>query len=96
MRFLHECVTFGLLFLIMASFGCKNVSSQSDSLGLEWEQHWDTYGVGGTCCYGTDNFFVGDIDNDGIEELITGGFSYLTENGTRVSIEAPLKIWNWN
>ncbi|MEJ2281532.1 MAG: hypothetical protein P8X97_06440 [Candidatus Bathyarchaeota archaeon] len=63
---------------------------------MEWEQHWDTYGVGGTCCYGTQNFFVGDIDGDQIEELITGGFSYRLENDSRISYEAPLRVWNWN
>ena len=72
------------------------ICAQSEGLVLEWEQNWDTYGVGGTCCYGTCNFFLGDIDNDGIEELITGGFSYNQENGTRISFEAPLRIWNWN
>lgn len=96
MWFLRERVLFGLLLLIIASLSCQKVGSQSDNIVLEWEQHWDTFGVGGTCCYGTDNFFVGDIDNDDIEELITGGFSYRTENGTRVSVEAPLRIWNWN
>lgn len=96
MRFLHEFILFGLLLLTLTAFGCHKVGCQADDIVLEWEQHWDTYGVGGTCCYGTDNFFVGDIDNDDIEELITGGFSYRTENGTRVRVEAPLRIWNWN
>ncbi|WGM90337.1 MAG: hypothetical protein NUK63_04240 [Candidatus Bathyarchaeum tardum] len=85
-----------VVFLVLSlSLGCTKTIAQSDLI-LEWEQHWDTYGKGGTCCYGTDNFFVGDIDNDGTQELITGGFSYKTENNTRISFEAPLKIWNWN
>ena len=85
-----------LLFgmLIFSSF--QRVICQSDGLVLEWEQHWDTYGIGGTCCYGTQNFFVGDIDGDQIEELITGGFSYRLENDSRISYEAPLRVWNWN
>jgi hypothetical protein len=85
-----------VLFLLFSLILLESVFAQSDDLVLEWEQHWDTYGVGGTCCHGTCNFFVGDIDNDGIEELITGGSSYTQENGTIVSFEAPLRIWNWN
>ena len=85
-----------VLFLLFSALLLESAFAQSDDLVLEWEQHWDTYGVGGTCCHGTSNFFVGDIDNDGIEELITGGFSYTQENGTRVTFEAPLRIWNWN
>ncbi len=75
---------------------CQRIGAQSDDLVLEWEQHWETFGKGGTCVYGTHNFYVGDIDNDGVEELITGGFSYYMENDTRISFEAPLRIWNWN
>ena len=86
---------FLLLGLLVIS-GFQKILCQSDELELEWEQHWDTYGIGGTCCYGTQNFFVGDIDGDQIEELITGGFSYRMENDTRISYEAPLRIWNWN
>lgn len=73
----------------------QKVLATSD-LTLEWEQHWDTYGSGGTCCYGTHNFFVDDLDNDGTKELITGGFSYNVANNTRISYEAPLKIWTWD
>ena len=74
----------------------QKISAQSDDLILEWEQHWETFGEGGTCIYGTHNFYVGDIDNDEVEELITGGFSYYMENDTRLSSEAPLRIWNWD
>jgi len=72
------------------------VRAESGGLVLEWEQHWETYGVGGTCNFGTHNFFVGDVDSDGVIELITGGFMYHIENGTIISSEAPLRIWNWN
>ncbi|MEJ2241436.1 MAG: hypothetical protein P8Y18_04765, partial [Candidatus Bathyarchaeota archaeon] len=84
------------LFFLLAFSGVQKIVCQSDVLVLEWEQHWDTYGIGGTCCYGTQNFYVGDIDGDQIEELITGGFSYRMENDTRISYEAPLRVWNWN
>lgn len=96
MQLLRNRILFLLLVLVLLSFGCQKIVGQSDELVLEWEQHWDTYGTGGTCCYGTQNFFVGDIDADQTEELITGGFSYRMENETRISFEAPLRIWNWN
>ena len=72
------------------------VSAQSEGLSLEAEQNWDTYGVGGTCVYGTQNLFVGDIDGDVVIEILTGGFSYNLQNGTRMMSEAPLKAWTWN
>ncbi len=88
---------FALVLLLLFSTLISGITfGQSDDLILEWEQHWDTYGISGTCCHGANNFFVGDIDNDEIEELITGGFSYTRKNGTRVNVEAPLRIWNWN
>jgi len=71
-------------------------TSQTDTLNLEAEQNWDTYGIGGTCTYNTQNLFVGDVDGDGVGEILTGGFSYYLENGTRISMEAPLKVWTWN
>jgi len=70
--------------------------AQSSGLNLEAEQNWDTYGVGGTCVYGTQNIFVGDVDSDGVSEILTGGFAYHNQNGTRTISEAPLKIWTWN
>ena len=71
-------------------------TSQTDTLTLEAEQNWDTYGVGGTCTYNTQNLFVGDVDGDGVSEILTGGFSYYLANGTRISMQAPLKVWTWN
>ena len=71
-------------------------NAQSGGLSLEAEQNWDTYGVGGTCVYGTQNIFVGDVDGDGVSEILTGGFAYHTQNSTRTISEAPLKVWTWN
>ena len=85
-------LTLTLFFLPSVS----TVSSQSDGLNLETEQNWDTYGVGGTCVYGTQNIFVGDVDGDSLSEIMTGGFAYHTQNGTRTVSEAPLKVWSWN
>ena len=76
-----------VLCLILFFSLCSGINAQSDDFILEWEQHWETFGIGGTCNYGTHNFFLGDVDNDGIEELITGGFMYLMENGSRISFE---------
>lgn len=69
--------------------------AQDDVLVLEWEQHWPTFGVGGTCNFGSNNFFVGDVDDDGVIELITGGLTYKGPNYDGDALEAPLRIWNW-
>jgi len=93
----HNRALFLLLLLLFSVVLFENTFAQSDDLVLEWEQHWETFGKGGSCNYGTSNFYVGDIDNDEIVELVTGGFQYyLAENGTRISSEAPLRIWNWD
>jgi len=64
---------------------------------MEIEQHWPTYGIGGTCIPGTYNLYLKDIDSDPYVEIMTGGSSYcLEENGSTSAREAPLKIWNWN
>jgi hypothetical protein len=86
-----------LVFLIFSVFMMAKIGvAQSDSLMLEAEQHWDTYGVGGTCIAGTHNLAVADVDGDGLSDIITGGFSYSMVNGTRGSLGAPLRIWSWN
>jgi hypothetical protein len=69
---------------------------QPDSLVLEWEQHWETYGVGGCCNFGTHNFFVGDVDSDGVLEMLTGGIMYHLSDENRTAVEAPFRIWNWD
>jgi hypothetical protein len=85
-----------LLFCVII-FGAQQLLVFAQSgLNLEWEQHWETYGVGGTCNFGTHNFFVGDIDQDGVIELVTGGLKYEDPDYTYLELFAPLKIWNWN
>jgi hypothetical protein len=88
--FLTLTISFALISLGVST------SSQSSPFALEAEQHWETYGVGGTCIHGTHNLFVADADSDGTMEIITGGYMYHILNGSRISVEAPLKIWNWN
>jgi hypothetical protein len=83
------------LLLTLVTFGVYTFS-QSSFLEVEAEQHWETYGVVGTCIHGSHNLFVADADGDGIMEVITGGAMYQIINGSRLTIEAPLKIWNWN
>jgi hypothetical protein len=89
----HTLLTLLLVLVLPISW---SVSAESGELVLEWEQHWETYGVGGTCNFNTHNFFVGDVDSDGVMEMVTGGFMYYVENDTRINVEAPLRIWNWN
>ncbi len=85
-----------LIFLLaLVAFGMYTFS-QSSSLLLEAEQHWETYGSDGTCIPGTHNLFVADVDADDVKEIMTGGFMYNIINGSRATVEAPLKIWNWN
>jgi hypothetical protein len=93
-----KCFLFAFLaFLIFSLFmNVKIGLSQSDNLVLEVEQHWDTYGVGGTCIAGTHNLAIADVDGDGVNEIITGGFAYNATNGTSTSHGAPLRIWSWN
>ena len=91
----RKCALLALMLLVLVfSLGCS-VSAESGMV-LEWEQHWETYGVGGTCNFGTHNFFVGDVDGDGVTEMVTGGFMYHLQDGERISAEAPFMIWNWN
>jgi hypothetical protein len=84
-----------LLLLTFSFVARQETAAQSNQLILEKEQHWPTYGVGGTCIAGTHNLFVADVDGDGVMEIITGGFTYNLVNGTRTASETPL-IWNWN
>ena len=50
---------FVLLLIVLCISLNGNANAESDGLVLEWEQHWETYGVGGACNFGTHNFFVG-------------------------------------
>jgi len=89
-----------VVFCLLLTFSylvVGNSFGQKDSLVLEAEQRWDTYGCGGTCIYGGHNFAVADVDGDGVKEMITGGGSYnYMENGSKTPGYAPLKIWSWN
>ena len=67
-----------------------------NKLILQGEQHWDTYGVGGTCDHGSNDLSIADVDGDGINEIIVGGFTYNIINGSRTPLQAPLTMWNWN
>ena len=82
------------LSLLCSSIGLVN--AYAGDFNLEAEQNWDTYGVGGTCVYGTDNIFVGDVDGDDEMEIMTGGFAYYPITDAVLAGEAPLKIWRWN
>ena len=83
-------------FLILSLFtNTKIGAAQSDGLVLEWEQHWETYGVGGTCIP-SNRLSVADVDGDGVMEIITGGSMYYLVNGTRTAYEPTLKIYNWD
>ena len=63
---------------------------------MEGERHWETYQKGGTCNFGTHNFYVGDVDGDGVMELVTGGYQYNTPDHNYSDVVASLYIWNWN
>ena len=86
-----------IVLLLLASSSLVGVAStQSDKLVLEWEQHWETYGEGGCCNFGTHNFFVGDVDGDRVLEMVTGGIMYHVSEDVRTEIEAPFRIWTWD
>ena len=86
-----------LLLQIILLFTCLSslspaVNAQDDALVLEWEQHWPTYGVGGTCNFGTHNFFVGDVDGDGVVEFVTGGMTYSGDYHDASEVEARAEM----
>jgi len=60
-------ILLGLVFCLTVN---GEIQAQSDSLILEVEQHWDTYGVGGTCIGGGHNLAVADVDEDGVRHLV--------------------------
>ncbi|MCW4011144.1 MAG: FG-GAP-like repeat-containing protein [Candidatus Bathyarchaeota archaeon] len=85
------------IFLVLTLTAVSYVDAHESGLVMEAEQHWETYGVGGTCISGQHNLFVADVDGDGTEEMVTGGWAYdVSANGTRISGYAPLKVWSWN
>lgn len=95
-KFQCSLLAFSVFLILILCLNIEAVVSQSDNFMLEAEQHWDTYGVGGTCISGTHNLAISDIDNDGVIEIVTGGFSYSRANATTTSLGAPLRIWSWN
>ncbi len=95
-RFLLFVLLLTLLLFTFLSLIIPTVDAQDEVLTLEWEQHWPTYGVGGTCNFGTHNFFVGDVDGDGVVELVTGGMTYSGDYHNASEVEAPFGIWNWD
>lgn len=87
------------LFLTLLLYCFSSVLASDSHYGnfeLEAEQHWETYGIGGTCIPGTHSLCVGDVDSDGYLEMITGGFMYCHTNDSRTTFQAPLKVWAWN
>ena len=84
-----------LVFSLLSLVVVFNVEAQNKFV-LHSEQHWDTYGVGGTCDHGPNDLFIADVDGDGINEIIVGGFTYNIINGSRIPLQAPLTAWNWN
>jgi hypothetical protein len=85
----------GVLFLIVMLL-FAGVDAQDQEVILRVQQPWENYGEGTTCISGSNNLFVGDVDGDGVAEILTGGFMYNLVNGTRSSTLAPLMIWNWD
>lgn len=98
MNKLQKSLGLVLLFLLISSLSVAIAadSSHYGNFELEAEQHWETYGVGGTCIPGTHNLAVADVNGDGVLEMITGGFMYRYVEGSRTTNEAPLKVWSWN
>ena len=72
--FLAYLLSFSLLLSLRAY-------AQEGSLTLEKEQNWTG------CIPGGHNVFVKDVDDDGVLEIITGGFTY---GG------GMLRIWSWD
>jgi hypothetical protein len=91
-RWKYLVVSF-LLFSLLTIIPVVNAQSK---FVLRGEQHWDTYGVGGTCDHGPNDLAIADVDGDGFNEIIVGGFTYNMINGSRTPLEAPLTVWTWN
>lgn len=86
-----------LIILSLVLLTNWKVYAQSDSFILKSEKHWETFGVGGTCVPGGHNLAIADLNGDGREEMVTGGFQYyLFPNGSRTAFMAPLDVWSWD
>ncbi len=68
------------------------VEAQIVVLVLEWDKHWLTYWVGGTCNFGTHNFFVGYVDDDEVVELLTEGMTYRGDYYDVDEVDAPFGV----
>ena len=84
-----------LLFLLFSPLAISSVQAQN-RLVLLGEQHWDTYGSGGTCDHGSNDLAIADVDGDGVNEIVTGGFTYGEVNGSETPFQAPLTAYSWN
>ena len=82
------------MLCVFCSLTTLQALAQGGDYILEAEQHWETYGVGGTCNHGGHNLFIADVDGDNVIEIIAGGFMYYVTDKT--IWEAPLTIWSWN
>ncbi|MCW4034393.1 MAG: hypothetical protein NWF03_03430 [Candidatus Bathyarchaeota archaeon] len=96
MTYPRKFVQTSLLCIVLCLPLIGTVWAQTSYATLEWEQHWETYGVGGTCNFGTHNFYIGDVDGDDTLELITGGYMYGHPDYNWSEVQAPLRIWNWD
>ncbi len=87
-----------MILIVLALNTATNSSAQPNagSLVVEKEQHYETYMIGGTCIFATHNLLLTDLDNDGDTEIVTGGYTYDLDNGSRMNPSAPLKIWSWD
>ena len=94
----QECIGlfFSCLLLTLSVLVMQKVCAQTGSLTLEKKQHWETYGVGGTCIPGGHNLFLKDVDADGLTEIIAGGFAYQLVGEKIIAPATPLTVWNWN
>jgi hypothetical protein len=86
-----------MVLMLFVVFAVPLVVSGSMTLSLQAEQHWETYGVGGTCIPGQHNAYIADVDGDGTPEILTGGHTYeALSNGSHTTIMGSLKIWSWD
>lgn len=93
---LYRSIGFFLAFLLCYFSSVLASDSHYGNFELEAEQHWETYGVGGTCIPGTHSLCISNVDSDAYLEMITGGFMYCHTNNSRTTFQAPLKIWAWD
>jgi len=95
-----EIVTGGYAYDLTNSSGQLRVWQYGDGgFVLKSNEEWRLVegGYGKTIAGGVqgntvvNNLKVGDVDSDGVSEIVTGGFAYDGDN-----ISAQLRIWSWN